>query len=578
MSAPETGSLETALQRRLLVALRLLIVVLGALAAWTWRYIPNPDGISYVDVSGHYLEGNWPLSSSGYWSPIYPTLLAAARLVGGTNMTNAWVLAHAVNLILFLSSLAAAEYFIRSVRAVTPRDDPGFYETMFTWTVLVYLLFAWTSLSWITLRLLTPDLGVAVLAYLAAGLSIRIVRNDGLVYRWIALGVVLGLGYLTKTAMLPIGIAILAAVALTATRRSRLGVIVAVAVFAVICMPQMVYVSLLKGAPTIGDVGRLAHAWYTARVPAPLGDIGPGILPAFMPSPDGPKQKLRVLDPVTDDHPMVYPVDGPVPGTLPIWYDASYWYRHVHVPLALKETLTGAARNALGYVRHFFLFILAALLALITSRQRSLAKNRFRTGGVLVLPALFVLALYALSYSEPRYIAPFAVILLAGLVLPDAVDQLSSRMRRGFTFAALLLVAYSFTETIALFKGRRTNERVYAAWTASTDMLRQLGIRSGTRIGLVGNPYKAYWAQLAGLRFVSVIPAPEVAAFWEADSLRRVAVLEKMRDHGAEFVLAQVSEHFPTPAEWVPVNSDGTLLLYRPSQAANGFAQQMLPR
>jgi hypothetical protein len=105
---------------------------------------------------------------------------------------------------------------------------------------------------------------------------------------------------------------------------------------------------------------------------------------------------------------------------------------------------------------------------------------------------------------------------------------------------------------------------VYAGWAASARTLKQWGVREGTRIGFVGSPYSAYWAQLAELRFVSVIPAREAAAFWDTDSLRQVA-LEKMRDHGAEIILAQVSTEFDPPAEWRPVNSDGTLLLYRPS-------------
>src|SRR5688500_3593633 len=131
---------ETLRQRLLLAGTRLLIVVLGLLSALTWRHTLNPDGIAYIDVSGHYLAGNWPLSNSGYWSPLYPSLLAAGRLLGGSEIGIAWTIAHVLNLLLFLGNIATAEYFIRSVRAVTPRDDPSLPQRMFTWTVLVYLL------------------------------------------------------------------------------------------------------------------------------------------------------------------------------------------------------------------------------------------------------------------------------------------------------------------------------------------------------------------------------------------------------------------------------------------------------
>ena len=65
---------------------RRLIVVFGSPRRVAMEITLHPDGISYVDVSGHYLAGNWPLPKSGYWSPLYPRLLAAARLLGGTDI------------------------------------------------------------------------------------------------------------------------------------------------------------------------------------------------------------------------------------------------------------------------------------------------------------------------------------------------------------------------------------------------------------------------------------------------------------------------------------------------------------
>jgi hypothetical protein len=409
-----------------------------------------------------------------------------------------------------------------------------------------------------------------MLVYLAAGLSVRIVNEESQNHRWTALGAILGLGYLTKTAMLPMGAAVIATVAFAASQRKHVvrGTIMAAGVFLVVCLPQVIYVSFLKGAPTIGDVGRLAHAWYTARVPPPLANIGTGLLPAFLPSPDGPQQELRALDAVRDKHPMVYEVNGPFPGTLPIWYDATYWYRHVRVPLALKETLIGAARHIFEYLRQFSLFILAGSIALITARRSRVEKSSSPTTRVLVLPALLALAMYALSYSEPRYIAPFAVLLLSGVVLPSAADQRSTHMRLGLTAIALLLFAYTVAETLSLFKEREPHERAHRERLAVVEKLRGLGLKAGSRIGYVGDPYTAYWAQLAGLRFVSVIPAPEARAFWEADSVTRASALRQMRDHGGSAILAHGPERSEPPDGWIRVASDGSLLLYSPGLSA----------
>jgi hypothetical protein len=574
MGVPPSDTTETRQQRRLLAVTRLLIIVLGVLSAWTWRYTLNPDGISYIDVSGHYLAGNWPLSNSGYWSPLYPSLVAAARLVSGTAIGNAWTIAHVVNLFLFLGNIAAAEYFIRSVRAVTPRDDPGFPQRMFTWTVLVYLLVGWTSISWITLRLVTPDLAVSGLVYLAAGQSMRIVHKESRLYRWIALGATLGLAYLAKTVMLPIGVAIMGSVAIRTIRHAgkRRGVLAAFAMFVLVCLPQAVYVSLLNGAPTFGDVGRLTYGWYMAGVPTPLWDIGLGDLPASLPTPDGPTQEVRVLDATSDPHPMVYAVDGPFPATLPIWYDATYWYRNVRIPFAVKETLAAAARNTLGYARLFLLFLLAAFVALITSRQRTRTIGRARIESVLVLPALCALAVFAVSHWEPRFIAPFAVLLLSGLVLPAYSATRGDHLRNGFIFAGILLFITMAFATIAFFKDRARHERVHDQRMALARTLRERGLGNGTHVGFVGDPYTAYWAQLAGLRFVSVVPSQEAEYFWAADSLVRGAALQQMRSHGATVILARSPGVRPLPPDWIPVAPDSSIVLHAPQPRLDSVA------
>jgi hypothetical protein len=570
MNTSAEGSVEQNRQRWILVGVRISTVGLGALSAWTWRNTPNPDGISYVDVSTHYLEGNWPLSTSGYWSPLYPSLLALARFVGDAEVVNAWMIAHVVNFALFLGGIAGAEYLIRSVREVTPRDDPEYSERMFTWTVLVYLLVVWTSLSGLILQLITPDVAVASLVYLAAGLSVRIAHSENRVQLWFALGAVLGLGYLAKTAMLPIGVAVIATVAI-ATRHHggwRRGVMAASTVFVLTCLPQVSYVSRLKGAPTIGDVGRLTYGWYMAGVPTPLWEIGLGGLPAALPSPNAGPQELRILD-GSAAHPAVYSVDGPFPGTLPIWYDATYWYRNVRVPVALRKMVAGAASNVFSYSRLLFPFFVAALVALITWRLRSRAKTRFRAHEaqsapgslVLVAPASFALLLYAVSHWELRFIAPFVVLFLSGMVLPAATTRLTDPLRKGFMFAAMLLVAVTAYGTLSQFKHRSYYELLHAERFALIEGLRARSVRAGTPIGLVGYPYTAYWAQLGGLRFVSVIPSQEAAAFWAADSVARESVLRRMRDHGAAAIIALSPGIEPLPSGWIPVTADSSVLL-----------------
>ncbi len=75
--------------------------------------------------------------------------------------------------------------------------------------VLGNALFLWTSLVLIGLRLLGPDMLVAAVAYVAAGVLLRISSNRADWLAFLFLGVVLGIGYLVKAAMFPLAFAFL---------------------------------------------------------------------------------------------------------------------------------------------------------------------------------------------------------------------------------------------------------------------------------------------------------------------------------------------------------------------------------
>src|SRR5262245_37388757 len=103
---------------RIVVAVaRAFVLAFGTLSLWLTRGALNPDGIAYLDASDVYLSGGWPASGSGYWSPLYPTLLAAARTIGGTSAAHEQIIAQVVNLAIYLLAFAALEWLIREIRA-----------------------------------------------------------------------------------------------------------------------------------------------------------------------------------------------------------------------------------------------------------------------------------------------------------------------------------------------------------------------------------------------------------------------------------------------------------------------------
>ena len=540
--------------RTLIAGLRAFVLLFGAAALWLSREGLNADGIAYLDASDVYLGGGWPSSGSGYWSPLYPNLLAAARLVAGTGATRELAITQAVNFAIFLAAFVALELLGREVRAVTAMRRPGAPSPNdVTWLVLVYALFAIATVGWIRVWMVTPDLLVAAIVFAVAGVALRLSTGRGGWPSVVVLGALLALGYLAKAAMFPIAIVVL--VTLAITRRREGGVrqaAVAAIVFFAASAPQVAYVSRLKGAPTFGDVGRLNYLWFIANVPGPVSSAFP--LPARLPSPDSVGQRLRPLDPVRDPHPAIYDVDAPIPGTLPIWYDAGHWYRGVTAPLQPVSVVRAVVRHARVYLELFGFLVVgaaAAALARPVARRDVLA---LRPSPLLVVPALAAIAMYALVLVQSRYVAPFALVLFAGLVPPWATDDLSRRVRRGLAAGAVVaipLIALQMRVDATYWRGSAASRSNVGAALAAR------GIGPGSRIGFIGEAYDALWARQARVRFVSVVPSTEAERFWELDAARRAAVLGHMQQHGAVAIVAESPALGVSIAGWERLPSAG---------------------
>ena len=553
----------TSRARILIAALRAFVLVFGAAALWLTRDAMSPDGIAYLDASDVYLSGGWPAAGTGYWSPLYPTSLAAARLVAGQGAAREQAIVQGVNFLVFLCTFAALEYLVREVRWTTRARLPGAPPNDTTWRVLVYALFGVLTVGWIRVWTPTPDMVVAGIVFATAGGCIRLATGQG---RWpsvVLLGLLLGLGYLAKAVLLPIGVCSLATLAVLLRRRpgGLAQIAVAALIFLGVAAPQIVYASRLKGSPTFGDVGRLNYLWFVAGVPGPVSSAFP--LPARLPSPTSTGQTLSPLDPARDTHPAIYDINAPIPGTLPVWYDAGYWYRGVVTPLRPGAIVRTLVRYARVYLELFgFLLVggAAAALADTVSRRSLLA---MRPSVMLVVPALAALALYALVLVQSRYVAPFALLLFGGLVPPWVTDTLSRRLRAGFAVGAvagLPLIAYQARVDGSYWHGSaQTRANVVTALAAR-------GVGPGSRIGFIGEAYDALWARTARLRFVSLVPLAEAPRFWELDPGGRAAVLLHMRQQGAQAIVAEAPALGVNVDGWEPLPSAGVprseLILY----------------
>jgi hypothetical protein len=151
-------------------------------------------------------------------------------------------------------------------------------------------------------------------------------------------------------------------------------------------------------------------------------------------------------------------------------------------------------------------------------------------------------------------VAPFALVLFAGLVPPWATDDLSRRVRRGLAAGAVVaipLIALQMRVDATYWRGSAASRSNVVAALAAR------GIGPGSRIGFIGEAYDALWARQARVRFVSVVPSTEAERFWELDAARRAAVLAHMQQHGAVAIVAESPALGVSIAGWERLPSAG---------------------
>ena len=516
--------------KRLVWTCRGTTVLLGMLQAWAYRYEANPDAISYLDVADAYREGRWNDAPNGYWSPLYPWLLAFVGTMLRLPPSGDFVLAHVANLIAYGAALIAFEYFVRGVAAQASARMAGAEESGREWIVLTYALFVWAMLHLIGLGISTPDVLLAAAAFGVAGVLTRVPLAGNDWRRGATLGLMAGLGYLSKAVFLPLSVIIVfpaAGLLWWRIKRKVLPVALAGTTFVIVCAPYVVALSRAKERITWGESGRIAYAWIVNNVPGQVhwqgGPPGAGT----------PKHPTRQIS----ANPPAYEFATPLIGTYPPWYDPSYWYDGVQMRW---DPLT-QFRIAYRYLPLLVTLLAPLLLVVVSSVVATGALNRCRWrdidhGWPLIVLGGAGLAMYATIFLETRYIAAFVVMLWFGVLLLLG-PFVPSAWRRGLFFGAavvlLLETIPSLTPKIQALSLNYRNQH----WEDAVFVLRS-GVRAGDSIAVIGDGMFAYWARLARVRVVAEIPSAASTEFWATPPDGKRRVLEKLRGAGAVALVA----------------------------------------
>jgi len=523
----------------------------GALYAWAQRHTMNPDGIAYLDITDAFLQGAWKNIVNGHWSPLYPALIALTRACLGASARWEFPIAHLTNLIIYVCALASFTFLLREMRrSLTHLREPE-------WTLIGCTFFMSCSLHGIGLSLLTPDLLVACLVFLASGLLLRIHQGDSSWRLRAFFGAALGLGFLAKAPMLPVAFIFLALAYVASARRpGRLRkALCSAVIFVLITAPYIYFLSKTKGRPTFGDSGRLNYMIFVDQSIDEMNwrQIGPGQKNAVHP--------LRLIF----QNPAIYEFGTPVSGTYPPEDDPTYWTQGLQPTFDLAAQLRALKQSL------FTLFSIigrqegSLLLGLFLVMSAGYFKRRyFLRQWVLWIPATGALVMFSFVLVASRYIAPY--LLLVWLSLASAIrfpdNPTTDRWRR---IILLLMLASPLTILgigtvhrirMALHEDLHHQEEADLYPWRVAELLKRSGVRENENLAVAGmDPYSAVgWARLARTRIIAQVDPAETDFFYDLSVNNRI--LPALAASGADAIIAQRSKTHPPPG-WQPLGGTG---------------------
>jgi hypothetical protein len=533
------------------------------------------DGLNYLTIGSAYWRGDWDLAINGIWSPLYGVLAAGALEL--VEPPTRWVFptVQIVNFLIFLLSLLCFERLWRELRvAYEERHDSGATITLqpWLWWSTGYALFAWAALDLIQIWSVTPDMLVAALAYLSASYVVRVARGVRSAGTYVALGATLGVGYLAKAPMFPLG---LVALALTASLHARVGealrrMLPAVAAFAAVAGPLLVVLSLAEGRPTFSEVSRFTYLKHVNRIPYPHWRDG---AVEGIGTPRHPPLQVH-------SEPDVFVYSGPVGGAYPPSFDPDYWTEGLEPRVGLFEQANEIG-NSLAFYFGLFFGAQGAFLgvfALLAAMMVALAgRPSWRRGDwALCAWAAACFAMYSLVFVTERYVAPFVVLLWGGLLSYWRFPA-TKETRVASTAAGVLLVSFALTHVIALnlaglagvigFRppieapAGQFQDGGGASPPHVADALRAVGVEPGTDVAHIGYSFTALWAYLADVRIVADIWPEQASLFWRADAAEREAVLSSFREAGARHVVSEIRAADRAAEQgWIELGDTGYLV------------------
>jgi hypothetical protein len=527
-----------------------LVLLIAAGDAWASRHQINPDGISYLDLGNVVFAHGIRAGANIAWSPAYTWIVGAALDLVHPSRSHELLVVMVVNLLIVAVAVVSFAWWLRELFALMRQRGVRFVVSEPILRVLAYAVLAWALLSQVTAGLVTPDMLLAAVGFAATAALARIARLGGSPATWLALGVLLGVGYLVKAGfVVPALVACAACVVLTTGAGTRRLGALALTLGACVCVaaPFVGVLSSKEGRLELGDYGTLNYAWDVDGVTRYLnwtggnGDFGRPVHPT-----------LVAVSPWT------FAYSSPAGGSIPVWYDPAYWYEGVRPRLVVGGQIRALGSAVKTTVRAVvvgpLILLLIPLVLLWRGRRRDRGSPRSerssapwsrRVVRAVTDHAYLALAIAGIVTYLPllvvtRYIAAYiAILAIAAFLL--AIGRLGrrdpdTRVVDRVALVTLIVAAITFVYAAAHPADHVARQLTGGDAPGTSDLriaraLHGAGIGAGDGVVFVGDTnavLNAYWARLDGARVVGNVDDAN-GAFWQLPAAAQAGRLARLR-------------------------------------------------
>jgi hypothetical protein len=557
--------------RGLLLWMLAVSLLLGVFEDVFGRQGYSGDAICYLNIVRAIHAGDWKLALSSYWGFGYPLLLSAVTLMFPANPAGEWIAVHVVNLVIFAATFFSFFWLISVAAnsAELKRIVEG-ERSMRLLLVGALAIFLSIELSLDNVSRVGPDMLVSCLLFATTGLILQL-REEPKSSRAIALGVLLGIGYVVKAIFLPLTL-LFAFVALLAMwkKNGKIQCLALILIFAgIFAVPYIAGMSWAQGHRTYGDSGPLNYVWNVDKLEP--GGLWQGQPPQF----GIPLHPAKMVS----EMPHVYVFDGPFPVTFGPFFNPPYYYAGVKRFFSVKAQIHAIGGNVLRLLKMLRLQIVlfALLVCWLLSRTKDNGTLQRHKAIWSLWPVLLLsisgIVVYLLVILESRYIAAFIamllLVLLFALIAETASPQQGTSGLRARSALAWILIAGCALNLLANEKdsvrdvlGNAVHHRLFCnqdQWIVG-QYLQQAGLQPGDKVAIVSDLVGATlstWAYMDRLQIVGILGGSlletqhiDYDAFWSSSPEAQRILLQNFQDAGARVVVSISEPRGPGAQEW----------------------------